>query len=40
MMLIGGDILVLVSLFVLGGDSWDKIRSLFIHSAEARFAPL
>ena len=34
---IGGDILILVSLFVLGGDFWDKIRSLFIHDAEVRF---
>jgi len=34
---IGGDILIVVSLFVLGGDFWDKIRSLFIHNAEVRF---
>jgi len=34
---IGGDILILVSFFVLGGDFWDKIRSLFIYDAEARF---
>jgi hypothetical protein len=34
---IGGDILILVSLFVLGGDFWDKIRSLFIHNAEVCF---
>ena len=33
---IGGDILLLASLFVLGGDFWDKIRSLFIHEAEVR----
>jgi hypothetical protein len=31
-----GDILLLVSLFVLGGDFWDKIRSLFIHDAEVK----
>jgi hypothetical protein len=24
------------SLFVLGGDFWDEIRALFIHSAKAR----
>ena len=30
---IGGDVLLLASLFVLGGDFWDKLRSLFIHSA-------
>jgi hypothetical protein len=34
---IGGDILIVVSLIVLGGDFWDKIRSLFIHNAEVRF---
>jgi hypothetical protein len=34
---IGGDILIVVSLLVLGGDFWDKIRSLFIHNAEVRF---
>jgi hypothetical protein len=35
---IGGDILILVSLLVLGGDFWDKIRSLFIHDAEVHFS--
>ena len=35
---IGGDILILTSLFVLGGDFWDKIRSLFIHDAEVHFS--
>ena len=34
---IGGDIMIVVSLFVLGGEFWDKIRSLFIHDAEASF---
>jgi hypothetical protein len=34
---IGGDILILASLFILGGDFWDKIRSLFIHDAEVHF---
>ena len=29
---IGGDMLLLASLFVLGGDFWDKIRALFVHS--------
>lgn len=28
-----GDLLLLSSLFVLGGDFWDKLRSLFVHSA-------
>ncbi len=35
---IGGDVLLLVSLFVLGGNFWDKLRSLFVHDAEVRFA--
>ena len=30
---IGGDILLILSLFVLGGDFWDKIRSLFIQKS-------
>jgi len=34
---IGGDILILASLLVLGGDFWDKIRSLFIHDTEVHF---
>ena len=34
---VGGDILILVSLLVLGGDFWDKIRSLFIHDTEVHF---
>jgi hypothetical protein len=35
---IGGDILILAGLLILGGDFWDKIRSLFIHDAEVRFS--
>ena len=34
---IAGDLLLLVSLFVLGGDFWDKLRALFIHGAKAVF---
>jgi hypothetical protein len=34
---LGGDLLLLASLFVLGGDFWDKIRSLFVHDAEVHF---
>jgi len=34
---IGGDLLLLTSLFVLGGSFWDKIRSLFVYDAEAHF---
>ena len=32
-----GDMLLLLSLFVLGGDFWDKLRALFIHGAKAVF---
>ena len=32
---IAGDLILLTSLFVLGGDFWDKLRSLFIYSARA-----
>ena len=32
---IAGDLLLLTSLFVLGGDFWDMQRSLFIYSARA-----
>lgn len=31
---IGGDILLLISLMVLGGDFWDKLRGLFIQKAK------
>ena len=32
-----GDLIFVSSLFVLGGDFWDKIRALFIHEATAHF---
>jgi len=32
---IAGDVLLLISLFVLGGGFWDKLRSLFKHNAYA-----
>jgi hypothetical protein len=32
---IGFDVLLLISLFVLGGGFWDKLRSLFKHNAYA-----
>ena len=32
------DILLLASLFVLGGNFWDKVRSLFIYDAKADFS--
>lgn len=31
---ISGDIVLLVSLFVLGGDFWDKLRSLFLQNVK------
>jgi hypothetical protein len=34
---VAGDLLLLASLFVLGGDFWDKVRALFIHGAKAVF---
>lgn len=30
---LAGDLLLLASLFVLGGDFWDKLRALFIYDA-------
>ena len=33
----GGDLLFVLSFFVLGGEFWDKIRSLFIYRAKAQF---
>ena len=33
---IGGDILLIASLFVLGGDFWDKIRALFLQNAKVQ----
>jgi hypothetical protein len=32
-----GDALQVLSLFVLGGDFWDKLRSLFFRQAKAQF---
>jgi hypothetical protein len=32
-----GDLLLVVSLFVLGGDFWDKLRALFIRDAKVVF---
>lgn len=34
---IGGDLLLLASLIVLGGNFWDKVRALFIYDSEVRF---
>ena len=32
-----GDVIQIVALFVLGGDFWDKLRSLFVRDAKAVF---
>ena len=32
---ISGDVILLVSLFILGGNFWDKLRSLFIYNSQA-----
>ena len=34
-----GDVMIFVSLFVLGGNFWDKLRSLFVPSAKPVFPP-
>jgi hypothetical protein len=33
-----GDAMLVASLFVLGGDFWDKVRALFIHQARVQVA--
>jgi hypothetical protein len=32
-----GDFLLVVSLLLLGGDFWEKLRSLFVHRSKAQF---
>ena len=32
-----GDLLLIASLFVLGGEFWEKLRALFVHGAKAAF---
>jgi hypothetical protein len=34
---LSGDVLLIASVFVLGGEFWDKLRSLFVHGARAQF---
>ncbi len=34
---IGADIMFISSLFVLGGDFWEKLRALFVYEAKAQF---
>ena len=36
---LAADFLFLTSLFVLGGDFWDKLRALFVYDARAQFEP-
>ncbi|NOR86889.1 MAG: hypothetical protein GQ527_04720 [Bacteroidales bacterium] len=33
--LMSGDIILIVSLFILGGDFWDKLRSIYIYRSRA-----
>lgn len=37
MVAMSGDLLLLISLFILGGDFWDKLRALFVREAKAVF---
>lgn len=34
---LSGDLLLILSLFILGGDFWDKLRALFVREAKAVF---
>jgi hypothetical protein len=34
-----GDLMMIGSIFVLGGDFWDKLRALFIRDAKVTFPP-
>ncbi|MGA9443465.1 MAG: transporter suffix domain-containing protein [Methyloceanibacter sp.] len=34
---LGGDLVLLIGLFILGGAFWDKLRALFVHGAKAVF---
>ncbi|MFL6593757.1 MAG: hypothetical protein ACJ8GK_13755 [Luteimonas sp.] len=34
---LAGDLLILLSFFLLGGEFWDKLRSLFVREAKAVF---
>jgi hypothetical protein len=35
---LAGDLLLLTSLFVLGGEFWEKLRALFVYEAKAQFS--
>jgi hypothetical protein len=34
---VAGDLLLLLSLLILGGDFWEKLRSLFVYRSKAHF---
>ncbi len=34
---VAGDVMFVASIFVLGGEFWDKLRALFVHRAVVRF---
>ncbi|MGB2957680.1 MAG: hypothetical protein WBD30_02220 [Bacteroidota bacterium] len=34
-----GDFLLIVSLLILGGDFWEKLRALFVYRSKAHFPP-
>ncbi len=34
---LGGDFLLILSLFVLGGEFWDKVKALFVYGAQTQF---
>jgi hypothetical protein len=34
---LAGDLMLVASLFVLGGDFWDKVRALFIYNSRVQF---
>ncbi len=34
---LGGDFLLILSLFVLGGEFWDKVKALFVYGARTQF---
>jgi hypothetical protein len=36
---LAADFIFLASLFVLGGDFWDKLRALFVYDARVEFGP-
>jgi hypothetical protein len=34
---VAGDVMLIIGLFVAGGDFWDKLRALLVHDARATF---